>query len=76
MPLTELVLIVSTLIAYGVGLAFWLVHCLDPSRVQVHAGAPAWRRLVCDPVMALASGVPVLALVGLVLAWRILPALL
>ena len=75
MPLTELVLIVSTLIAYGVGLAFWLVHCLDASRVQVPA-APAWRRFARDPIMAFATGVPVFALVGLVLAWRVLPALL
>ena len=76
MPLTELVLIVSTLIAYGVGLAFWLIHCLDASRVQVHAGAPAWRRFARDPLMAFATGVPVFVLVGLVLAWRVLPALL
>ena len=76
MPLTELVLIVSTLIAYGVGLAFWLVHCLDATQAHAPAAAPAWRRLARDPAAAFASGVPVIVLVGLVLAWRVLPALI
>lgn len=76
MPLTELVLIVSALIAYGAVLAFWLPHCMEASRPGGLVAAPAWRRLALDPVTVFVSGVPVLALVGLALAWRVLPALL
>ncbi|MFC6046960.1 hypothetical protein ACFPYM_03825, partial [Methylobacterium hispanicum] len=59
----------------GVGLAFRLPHCMDVSRPGGLVAAPAWRRLALDPVTAFASGVPLLALVGLALAWRVLPAL-
>ncbi|WP_238230194.1 hypothetical protein [Methylobacterium hispanicum] len=48
---------------------------MDVSRPGGLVAAPAWRRLALDPVTAFASGVPLLALVGLALAWRVLPAL-
>jgi hypothetical protein len=70
MPLTELVVVISSGIAYLIGGMFWLAHCQGARR----PGHPSvLRRIAWEPATVLLGGVPLFAALWLVVVWRILP---
>lgn len=68
MPVTEVVLLMSALLFYAVGMVFWVHRCFVGIEGGRAVAVPGWLRFAGDPTLAFIGSLPVPALL-MAFAW-------